>query len=91
MLPGKDLDWVNLAPRTMRPTFELLNQGKTQGIFQLESGGMRDLAMQLHIDRFEEIIALVALYRPGPMEMIPSFIARKHGKEKIEQDHPPHD
>lgn len=84
---GKDLDWVNL-PLDDAPTFELLNQGKTQGIFQLESGGMRDLAMQLHVDRFEEIIALVALYRPGPMEMIPSFIARKHRKEKIEQDHP---
>ncbi|MBI5273986.1 MAG: DNA polymerase III subunit alpha, partial [Chlamydiales bacterium] len=65
-----------------------LNQGKTLGIFQLESGGMRDLARQLHIDKFEEIIAVGALYRPGPMEMIPSFINRKHGKEDIEIDHP---
>lgn len=84
---GAKIDWMNLPLNDAR-TFELLNQGKTQGIFQLESGGMRDLAMQLHVDCFEEIIALVALYRPGPMEMIPSFIARKHGKEKIEQDHP---
>jgi DNA polymerase-3 subunit alpha len=49
---------------------------------------MQDLARQLHIDRFEEIIAVGALYRPGPMEMIPSFINRKHGREEIEIDHP---
>ncbi len=49
---------------------------------------MQELAKQLHIDKFEEILAVGALYRPGPMEMIPSFIARKHGKEKIENDHP---
>lgn len=84
---GDTINWSEL-PLDNSSTFELLNQGGTQGIFQLESGGMRDLAMQLHVDRFEEIIALVALYRPGPMEMIPSYIARKHGKEKIEQDHP---
>ena len=58
------------------------------GIFQLESGGMQDLAKQLHIDKFEEIIAVGALYRPGPMEMIPSFINRKHERETIEIDHP---
>ncbi len=52
----------------------MLNQGKTLGIFQMESGGMQELAKQLHIDKFEEIIAVGALYRPGPMEMIPSFI-----------------
>lgn len=69
-------------------TFSLLNQGKTLGVFQLESGGMRELAKQLHLDRFEEIFAMVALYRPGPMDMIPSFINRKHGKESIEYDHP---
>ena len=51
------------------------------GVFQLESGGMQDLAKQLHIDKFEEIIAVGALYRPGPMEMIPSFINRKHQRE----------
>lgn len=84
---GKEIDWVNL-PLDDVPTFALLNQGKTLGIFQLESGGMQDLAKQLHIDVFEEIIAVGALYRPGPMDMIPSFIQRKHGKEKIEIDHP---
>lgn len=81
------IEWASL-PLDDKPTFDLLNQGKTSGIFQLESSGMQDLARQLHIDKFEEIIAVGALYRPGPMEMIPSFISRKHGKEKIEYDHP---
>ena len=83
---GIDIDWINL-PLDDKPTFSLLNQGKTQGIFQLESGGMQDLAKQLHLDRFEEIIAVLSLYRPGPMDMIPSFILRKHKKEPIEYDH----
>lgn len=81
------IDWVNL-PLDDQPTFSLLNTGKVLGIFQMESGGMQELARQLHIDRFEEVIAVVALYRPGPMEMIPSFVARKHGREPIEIDHP---
>ncbi|MBX7067226.1 MAG: DNA polymerase III subunit alpha [Parachlamydiales bacterium] len=84
---GRKIDWVNL-PLDDGPTFDLLNQGKTLGVFQLESGGMQDLAQQLHIDTFEEIIAVGALYRPGPMDMIPSFINRKHGREPIEIDHP---
>ncbi len=84
---GKEIDWVNL-PLDDKSTFQLLNQGKTMGIFQLESPGMQDLAKQLHIDKFEEIIAVGALYRPGPMEMIPTFINRKHGRETIEIDHP---
>ncbi|MCH9616968.1 MAG: DNA polymerase III subunit alpha [Chlamydiia bacterium] len=83
---GIELDWVNLSLNDKK-TFDLLNQGKTAGIFQLESAGMQDLVRQLHVDHFEEIIAVGALYRPGPMEMIPSFICRKHGKEKIEYDH----
>ncbi len=81
------IDWINLSLEDQK-TFALLNQGKTSGVFQLESSGMQELAKQLHIDKFEEIIAVGALYRPGPMEMIPSFIARKHGKEEIENDHP---
>ncbi|MEX0962040.1 MAG: DNA polymerase III subunit alpha [Simkaniaceae bacterium] len=81
------LDVVNL-PLNDANTFDLLNQGKTLGVFQLESGGMQDLARQLHIDKFEEIIAVGALYRPGPMEMIPTFINRKHKREPIVYDHP---
>ena len=84
---GKEIDWVNL-PLDDQPTYDLLNEGRTMGIFQLESGGMQDLVKQLHIDKFEEIIAVGALYRPGPMEMIPSFINRKHKREVIEIDHP---
>lgn len=84
---GKKIDWGNL-PLDNQRTFDLLNQGKTLGVFQLESGGMQDLAKQLHIDTFEEIIAVGALYRPGPMDMIPTFINRKHGREPIEIDHP---
>ena len=84
---GIKIDWGNL-PLDDAKTFELLTQGKTKGIFQLESSGMQDLSRQLHIDKFEEIIAVGALYRPGPMEMIPSFIARKHGSEVIDNDHP---
>lgn len=83
---GVDIDWVNLDFND-EATFALLNQGKTSGIFQLESSGMQDLLRQLHVDKFEEIIAVGALYRPGPMEMIPSFIQRKHGREAIVYDH----
>ncbi len=83
---GIELDWVNLSLHDKK-TFDLLNQGKTSGVFQLESAGMQDLVRQLHVDCFEEIIAVGALYRPGPMDMIPSFINRKHGREKIEYDH----
>jgi DNA polymerase-3 subunit alpha len=82
-----DIDWVNL-PLDDEATFQLLNQGKTLGVFQMESTGMQDLAKQLHLDKFEEIIAVLSLYRPGPMDMIPSFINRKHGRETIENDHP---
>ncbi|PIS00671.1 MAG: DNA polymerase III subunit alpha [Chlamydiae bacterium CG10_big_fil_rev_8_21_14_0_10_35_9] len=84
---GKKLDWSSLLLDDSK-TFDLLNQGKTLGVFQLESGGMQELAKHLHIDCFEEILAVGALYRPGPMDMIPSFINRKHGKEPIEIDHP---
>ncbi len=84
---GSKLDAANLSLGD-KATFNLLNQGKTLGVFQLESGGMQDLAKQLHIDSFEEIIAVGALYRPGPMDMIPSFCNRKHGREEIEIDHP---
>ncbi|HSX13219.1 MAG TPA: DNA polymerase III subunit alpha [Chlamydiales bacterium] len=84
---GLKIDWSNL-PLDDQKTFDLINQGKTLGVFQIETGGMADLARQLHIDFFEEIIAVVALFRPGPMDMIPSYISRKHGREAIEIDHP---
>lgn len=84
---GKKIEWSRL-PLDDKPTFDLLNNGKTLGVFQLESSGMQELAKQLHIDNFEEIIAVGALYRPGPMDMIPSYINRKHKREAIEIEHP---
>src|SRR5712692_8820099 len=63
------------------PTFELMTRGDTVGVFQLEGAGMRDMLRKLGPDRFEDIIAVVALYRPGPMENIPRYIAVKHGEE----------
>ncbi|MGB3808973.1 MAG: DNA polymerase III subunit alpha, partial [Parvibaculum sp.] len=69
-------------------TFAMLGRGETVGVFQLESSGMRDVLRKLEADRFEDIIALVALYRPGPMDNIPSYIARKHEREKPDYLHP---
>jgi DNA polymerase III subunit alpha len=69
-------------------TFEMLSTGSTIGVFQLESAGMKDVLIGLKPDRFEDIIAVVSLYRPGPMENIPTYINRKHGKEKIIYMHP---
>ena len=62
-------------------TYEMLSRGETVGVFQLEGAGMRDVLRRLRPDRFEDIIAVVALYRPGPMDNIDSFIARQHGEE----------
>ncbi|MFA5250252.1 MAG: DNA polymerase III subunit alpha [Parachlamydiales bacterium] len=84
---GKKINWAGLPLDDAR-TFDLLNHGRTLGVFQVESGGMQELCKQLHIDRFEELIAVLSLYRPGPMDMIPSFVARKHKREPIEFDHP---
>ncbi len=71
-----------------KKTYEMLSTGSTTGIFQLESTGMKDVLIGLKPDRFEDIIAVVSLYRPGPMENIPSYINRKHGKENIVYMHP---
>lgn len=83
--PGFDLDAVPLDDAA---TYELLKKGETIAVFQMESGGMSNTCRQLEPDRIEEIIALLALYRPGPMDLIPSFIARKKGTEKVEYLHP---
>jgi DNA polymerase-3 subunit alpha len=65
-------------------TYRLLSAGNTTAVFQLESRGMRDMIRRAKPDRFEDIIALVALYRPGPMDLIPDFIERKHGRQSVE-------
>ncbi len=83
----KTIDMSRL-PLDDKPTYELLQKGKTTGVFQLESGGMKRNLKELKPTQFEDIIAMVALYRPGPIEFIPEFIARKHGLKKIEYLHP---
>jgi DNA polymerase-3 subunit alpha len=65
-------------------TYKLLSSGNTTAVFQLESRGMRDLIKRARPDRFEDVIALVALYRPGPMDLIPDYIERKHGLKRVE-------
>ena len=69
-------------------TYELFQRGETNGIFQFESPGMQKNLRALKPDKFDDLIAMNALYRPGPMEYIPNFIARKHGEEEIEYDLP---
>lgn len=83
----KPLD-ISDIPLDDEKTFKLLQAGKTIGIFQLESQGMQQIVKDLGTSSFEEIIALVALYRPGPMENIPTFVARKHGKQRTTYLHP---
>jgi len=82
-----DID-IDAIPLDDEKTYQLLGHGDTTGIFQLESAGMRKYLIDLKPERFEDVIAMVALYRPGPMNNIPSFINRKQGKEKIEYDIP---
>jgi DNA polymerase-3 subunit alpha len=84
---GIVLDLTRL-PLDDKPTFDLLGRGDTVGVFQLEGQGMRDMLKKLRPDRFEDIIAVVSLYRPGPMENIPRYIAVKHGEEAPDYLHP---
>jgi len=84
---GTNLD-IETMPLDDAGTFKLVQRADTVGVFQLESAGMRDLARQMMPDRIEHIIALIALYRPGPMELIPQYLARKAGREPIAYEHP---
>ncbi len=80
-----DLDNIPLDdPRV----FQLFSDGRTTGVFQFESGGMRDNLMKLKPERLEDLIAMNALYRPGPMQMIDEFIACRHGRKRVEYSHP---
>ena len=83
----KDFAFEKL-PLNDRATYRLLSEGKTVAVFQLESRGMQGMLRDAKPSVFEDIIALVALYRPGPMDLIPSFCARKHGKEEVTYPHP---
>jgi len=87
LVHGIDVDLEKL-PLDDPKTFELFQRADTVGVFQLESGGMRRILTDLQPTCIEEIIAILALYRPGPMDMIPSFVKRKKGQEKIVYDHP---
>ena len=84
---GIDVDLLAL-PLDDPKAFEILAKADTVGVFQLESTGMRESLKRLKPDRFEDIIAMVALYRPGPMDNIPTYINRKHGEEPIDCLHP---
>ncbi len=84
---GIDLD-LSSIPLDDRKTYDLLSRAEAVGVFQLESQGMRRALLDMKPDRFEDIIALVALYRPGPMANIPTYCARKHGDEEPEYIHP---
>ena len=75
---------INSLPLDDKATYELMGRGDTVGVFQLESAGMRDVLRKMKPDKFEDIIALVALYRPGPMDNIPLYIARKKGEEELD-------
>jgi DNA polymerase III subunit alpha len=84
---GVNLDLSNL-PLDDPKTFELLTRADTVGVFQVEGAGVRDMLKKLRPDRFEDIIAVVSLYRPGPMENIPRYISVKHGQEQPDYLHP---
>jgi DNA polymerase III subunit alpha len=79
---------IDRLPLDDARTYELLNQAQTLGVFQLESGGMRDLCRKFQIASVEHITALISLYRPGPMDLIPEFIERRHGRQRVEYPHP---
>ncbi|MDD5056118.1 MAG: DNA polymerase III subunit alpha [Candidatus Peribacteraceae bacterium] len=79
---------MSTVPTDDRPTFEVLSRGDTTGVFQFESPGMKRYLKKLKPTRFEDLIAMVALYRPGPMENIPLYISNKEHPEKIEYPHP---
>ena len=89
LLKLRDIE-VDLAhlPLDDKASYEMLAKGQTVGVFQLESSGMRDMLRKLNADRFEDIIAMVALYRPGPMDNIPKYIACKKGEEQPDYMHP---
>ena len=89
-LINKDNQNINFSniPLDDNNTFDLLKKGKTIGCFQLESSGVQEYLKKLSPDRFDDIVAMISLYRPGPMEFIESYIKRKHGKEDIIYLHP---
>jgi DNA polymerase-3 subunit alpha len=84
---GKDID-INTLPLDDDKTYELFQRGETTGVFQFESAGMKRYLKELKPTLFSDLIAMNALYRPGPMQFIDEFINRKHGKKQVTYDHP---
>jgi DNA polymerase-3 subunit alpha len=85
---GRDKIDITKIPLDDEPTFRMLAKGDAYGVFQMEGSGMRDILAKLKPNRFEDLIALVALYRPGPMDDIPTYISVKNGQEKPDYLHP---
>ena len=83
---GKEID-IEELPLDDKKTYELLSSGETTGIFQMESGGMRRVAKTLQPSQFSDISAILALYRPGPMDLIPRFIEGKHNPKSVQYPH----
>ncbi|MDP2807097.1 MAG: DNA polymerase III subunit alpha, partial [bacterium] len=89
MLSARDIKVdIEKIPYDDALTFELLRRGDTIGLFQLESAGMRDLTVRFKTASIEDMIAIISLFRPGPMDLIEDFLKRKNGQEKIEYEHP---
>ena len=85
---ARTIDLERSRPGRRADVYELFRRGETDGMFQFESGGMQDLLMKMQPDRIEDLIAANAMYRPGPMELIPSYCNRKHGREPVPSVHP---
>lgn len=86
--PGQENFAFETIPLDDAATYRLFSDGKTEAVFQFESRGMQGMLRDARPTRLEDLIALNALYRPGPMDLIPSFVARKHGRETVEYPHP---
>jgi len=86
--PGQENFSFEQVPLDDDATYRLFQEGKTEAVFQFESRGMQGMLRDAKPTRLEDLIALNALYRPGPMDLIPSFVARKHGREPVEYPHP---
>jgi DNA polymerase-3 subunit alpha len=86
--PGQEGFTFEQVPLDDPHTYKLFSDGKTEAVFQFESRGMQGMLRDARPTRLEDLIALNALYRPGPMDLIPSFVARKHGREQVEYPHP---
>ena len=83
--PDFDIDHIDMADPAV---YEMLSSGKTQGVFQFESGGMRQVLVNLRPESIEDLIAVISLYRPGPMESIPRYIENRHHPERVTYRHP---